>query len=185
MFNNIYIGSNENIVTTTTTNMAAISEVLQNAGLSMFSAAFEAEKITPDIVCKLSNYEFQSLGVTDRSAMMKLRTDCLMYGPHLPQKLHGTPLFVISKERLQSLMESGFSVPDISSMLSVSESTVYRRMRQFNITQHDFTDIADEQLDTVMSEITKEFPHSGETMIRQILAVQNIKVGLKELCKNK
>lgn len=40
---------------------------------------FDKDKITPDIVGKLSMSNFQMLGVTN---MMMLRTECIKYGCH-------------------------------------------------------------------------------------------------------
>ena len=73
-------------------------------------------------------------------------------------------------------MEAWFSVLDMSRILSVSESTVYRRMRTYNITKRCYTDIDDEQLDLVLGKILSEFPRCGEQMLRCLLEGKGIKV---------
>jgi hypothetical protein len=40
----------------------------------------------------------------------------------------------------------------------------------------EFSDISDDHLDRQIKEITQEFPHSGEGLVKQLLLVRNIKV---------
>ena len=61
-------------------------------------------------------------------------------------------------------------------MFSVSESTIYRRMRSYNLSKLDFSDISDEQLDICVRGIAKDFPLCGEVMIKQLLRGKGIKV---------
>ena len=160
--------------------MNQMKNILQNLGLERSAPAFEAEKVSPDIVCKLSWYEMNSLGVVNRSDVMNLRRVCLNYGSYQPRKAPSTgigPLeFLISKATLETLIETGFLIKEIAKLLSVSESTVYRRMRAFGLTKANFTDIEDEQLIAVVQEVINDFPNSGETMLNQILKQRNIKV---------
>jgi len=54
---------------------------LKDAGLSELVNSFEEEKITPDLIPKLSKLEFQKLGLTNLQKMMELRVKCsLCYG---------------------------------------------------------------------------------------------------------
>ena len=43
-------------------------------------------------------------------------------------------------------------------MLSVSESTIYRRMRSYGLSKLDFSEISDQQLDNNVSQIANDFP---------------------------
>lgn len=45
-------------------------------GFNACASKFHVEKISPDIVCKLSMHDMDSLGVHSSSDMMKLRTEC-------------------------------------------------------------------------------------------------------------
>ena len=47
--------------------------VLKKLNLGGVTEKFEAEHITPDLVCKLSVHEMEILGVNFRSDMMSLR----------------------------------------------------------------------------------------------------------------
>ena len=152
--------------------------VLDKLDLEHLISAFEREKITPDIVCKLSLHEMHFLGITNAADVMKLRTECIKYGSvacqltgHLDKRE-----FEISKALLQTLIESGFMISEISKLLSVSESTVYRRMRMFDLTVLEFTRIDISSLKEKMKVILSEYPRCGECMMRHIWKEHGIKV---------
>jgi len=64
----------------------SMSSVLKKVNLGSFSEKFERENITPDLVCKLSLQELESLGVTSRSDVMALRIECSTFGGQVPKK---------------------------------------------------------------------------------------------------
>ena len=75
-------------------------DVLEKLGLRQFISKFLEENITPDIVCKLSSYEFRFLGIVDSSDIMSLRVYGSKYGRYNPRKLpsqSGAPKFNIPK----------------------------------------------------------------------------------------
>jgi len=130
--------------------------VLQKLHIQEVYMNFEKEKITPDIVCKLSSGELDYLGISTRARMMKLRTECTRYGISKPNRDYpenGRPQFEIPKFVLQNLIENGFLVSDIAKLLSVSESILYRRMAQFGLSKMNFADISDNDLDLQLGEI--------------------------------
>ena len=63
-----------------------MESILASLNLSGLINSFCQQKITPDIVCKLSRYDFLSLGVSDQSDMMKLRTARVNFGSKQPVK---------------------------------------------------------------------------------------------------
>ena len=142
---------------------------------------FQREKVTVDQICKLSSEEMELLGLNDRNAMMNLRLQCLNYGSNPPPRKPGTqacgaPEYLISKSVLEGYLEDGFNIKDIASLLSVSESTVYRRMGRYGLSQLQFTEITESELDEVVEEITRQYPSCGEGLLKQILADRGIKV---------
>ena len=60
--------------------MFEMEEVLGRLVLRILTVYFANEKITPDLVCKLSKYELLYLGVSSSSDIMKLRMECLKFG---------------------------------------------------------------------------------------------------------
>ena len=150
--------------------------VLRKVGLEACLQNFLNERISPDLVCKLSMPELNMLGVYNSSDMMKLRTECIKYGPMKNQTSSQEPKYNIPKEVIESLLQSGFRVHEIAKLLSVSERTVYRRMSKYDVSVYEFSDIDDENLETEVARVTTEFPRVGESMIRQILQQRGIKV---------
>ena len=57
------------------------------------------------------------------------------------------PKFFILKSVLQSWLDEDFTIAEIAKLLCVSESTVYRRMQEYNLSKLAFTDISDQELD--------------------------------------
>lgn len=153
--------------------------VLKRLKLEGLTKKFETEHITPDIVCKLSVHEMEMLGINSRSDMMSLRIECTKFGGEAPKKLEGTcgaPIFFIPKPVIGNLLQEGFTIKEISSILAVSESTIYRRMRQYGLSKFEFTDIPDKDLDAEVEKVTVEFPYCGENFIKQILYQKGVKV---------
>ena len=76
------------------------------------------------------------------------------------------------------LFEAGlnFSIKDTSHCLNVSENTLYRLWRVYNISKRQYNDLNDNALDKVVTEIVAEFPRCGEEMLRQLLHGRGIKV---------
>ena len=71
------------------TNMeveAKMEEILKKLDLSAHSVRFVEEKISPDIICKLSIEDFHNLGINDRNAIMSLRIACSKFGSNIPKR---------------------------------------------------------------------------------------------------
>ncbi|OWF53103.1 uncharacterized protein LOC110446871 [Mizuhopecten yessoensis] len=156
-----------------------MSEILKKLALGHACNNFKKERITPDIVGKLSAFELEILGIPNSSDMMKLRTECVKYGHCPPAKVTlngGAPAYDIPKCTLEYLLDNGFPISDISKILQVSERTVYRRMCMYNLSKMSFSNISDELLDENLRKISKDFPFCGEGMVKQMLFQQGIKV---------
>ena len=147
---------------------------LKKLGLSDHSARFVEEKISTDIVCYLSIEDFIKLGLTDRNAIMSLRTDCSNFGLCTLQRTVGTNKFVIPKTLIEKLNDDGFSVKGIPNVLCVSERTVLRRMVQYGLTIRNFSNISGDQLDFDVLALTKDYPFCSETVMRELLKGRGI-----------
>lgn len=140
---------------------------------------FIREKITPDIVGILSSHDLQCLGVRCRNEMVVLRNECVKYGCQSPTKIYqeaGAPKYDLPKNVIEELLLDGFSIKEISLLLSVSERTVYRRMASYGLRKHTFSAISDHALDELVGQLTKDFPSCGESMIGQMLRGKGVTV---------
>lgn len=157
----------------------AMDSILRRQNSSNLTEVFEKEKITPDVVPLLSASETKQLGVSNSSDMMSLRMECSIHGKRKPQRNRlgsGAPEFNIPKSILENHLEEGFKIKEIASMLSVSESTNYRRMQSYRLGSQDFSDVSDEELHHHISELSKDFPFCGEGMLKFLLQERGIKV---------
>ena len=111
--------------------------------------------------------------------MMRLRAECIKFGGEQLPKVSsscGALKFQIPKSVLENLLDEGFSINEISTLLSISESTVYRRMRTFGLSKLAFSEISDDDLARAVNHICQDFPRCGENMSKQILSGKGIKV---------
>ena len=167
------------------TNINIMEDILRKLGLHEVTTKFVTEQISPDIVGLLTETELKTLGIMNKEDMMKLRVECTKYGSCQPavtgNSSCGPPMFIIPKSLLQNLIDDGFPVSDIANLLSVSERTIFRRMQQYDISKHNFSDIDDDALDHELEQIIKDFPFSGESILGQILKQKGIHVQRQRL----
>ena len=166
-----------------------MESILNNIGLERVKPAFEKENITPDIVCKMSLYDMRCVGLYDKTEIMKLRTACISYGSSRPFSVPGirggAPCYDIPKESLEVLTCIGFKISEIALLLGVSESTIYRRMREFGLKKLQFSDICDEELTTVVKQTLQDFPKCGERLLGEILRQKGVNVSILILLNDK
>ena len=120
---------------------AKMEEILKKLDLSAHSVRFLKEKISRDIVCKLSIENFHSLGINDRNAIMYLRIACSTFGSYTPKRGCHTNKFVIPKIFLGNLIQEGFTVREISAIAGVSERTIYRHITEYDLKVRDFSKV--------------------------------------------
>ena len=93
-------------------------------------------------------------------------------------------MFEIPRSVLECYLEQNLKIEEIFKILSVSESTIFRWMRQYGLSKMEFSDVAEGELHRVVSKIMKEFPHSGKGLVKQMLLSKNIKVQRWQLCES-
>ena len=116
-------------------------DVLEKLGLLQFIPKFLEEKITPDIVCKLSSHEFRLPVIADSDDITSLHVYCSKYGRYTPQKLpsqYGALKFNIPKYIFENLLEDGFIIKEISAIICVAERTIYRQVNEYNLSRISF-----------------------------------------------
>ena len=75
----------------------------------------------------------------------------------------GRPAFDIPRETLKFYLNYGFTNAMVAQMLGISAKTVSRRLKEFGLREEisKYTDITNEDLDKIVSEIYKDFPNCG------------------------
>jgi AraC-like DNA-binding protein len=98
----------------------------------------------------------------------------------LPQQgtcCRGRPKFEILEEQLELFLEYNFSVEKIAKMLGVSSKTIHRRLKQYGLSvKNTYSDMNDNQLDRIVSEIVQDFPNSGYKAVRGHLISRGVRV---------
>ena len=108
--------------------------MLEKLRLHQFIPKYLEEKITPDIVCKLSSYKSRLLVIAELNDIMILHVYCSKYGRYTPQKLpsqSGALKFNIPQYMLENLLAEGFTVKEISAIICVAERTIYRQVNEY------------------------------------------------------
>ncbi|KAJ8310420.1 hypothetical protein KUTeg_012285 [Tegillarca granosa] len=119
-------------------SFAKIEAILRKLEMEDCVLSFQDQRISPDIVGLLSSSEMISLGILIKSDMIKLRNECVKYGSRKPSRqVHhtvcGPPEFSIPENIIRNFIDDGFTIKEMSKLLSVSEKTVYRRMQKGGI----------------------------------------------------
>ena len=70
--------------------MEEMEAVLNRCGLRSQVGIFHKEKITPDLICKLSLQDFAYLGMNDRRKIMELRIACVHFSSNILTKIART-----------------------------------------------------------------------------------------------
>ena len=85
----------------------------------------------------------------------------------------------ITMNQLQQLHDTDMTWSAAAEAIGVDRSTIYRRRRLFGMNTEDgntFSDIPDEDLDTILSTIMQQSPNAGETYMQGSLRSRGIKV---------
>ena len=85
----------------------------------------------------------------------------------------GRPRYVITREHIETLRNTGMQWTAIARCLGVSSKTLYRRRLEYGL-QDSFSDITSEELEWNIRDILKLTPFSGESYIREALRGRGI-----------
>ena len=105
--------------------------ILKRHKLGHLNEVFQREKVTPDIVSHLSVHEMNQLGVNNKGDMMNFDWNARLSETGCPRETFWDAELLNSISQspcLSIICKKDSRSKDIASMLSVSESTVYRRM---------------------------------------------------------
>ncbi len=100
---------------------------------------------------------------------------CQQKPPTVNVNRQGRPKFDITAEQMRLLLAAHFTVPGIASLLHVSTRTIERRVQEFGLSARQrYTDIQDERLDMIVTEIKEVNPNCGSKMLTGYLRSRGI-----------
>ena len=89
----------------------------------------------------------------------------------------GAPKFQIPKSLLQFYLRQGFTTPQISDMIRVSESTVKRRLKVYDLKRDRmYSALTDDELDEKVNMVLADFPNTGYKRMKGFLLSDGLKV---------
>ncbi len=91
----------------------------------------------------------------------------------------GRPRFYIDQDKVIYLRNLHFKWTDIANSLGISEKTLRRRAKEWNIPT--YSDITDSELDRVVNSYLQDFPTAGDVMIIGHLSAQSIYIQRKRI----
>ena len=94
----------------------------------------------------------------------------------LSERRRGRPRIDIREEQLRFLVESGFRLQEIASLLNCSTRTIQRRLLELQITSQHFSHISDCDLDQIVRAFNALHPQCGERVVMGHLRSQGIRV---------
>ena len=112
------------------------------------------------------------------------RVENSAYCPSLVELSHnrGRPKWNIQKDQLEYLLNMGFACPRIAIVLGMSLSTIRRRMVEFGLSVTGlYSNISDQDLDSLISHIKVNFPNCGYRLMYGHLLQQGHRVTQKRI----
>uniref|UniRef100_A0A672ZBE4 Integrase catalytic domain-containing protein n=1 Tax=Sphaeramia orbicularis TaxID=375764 RepID=A0A672ZBE4_9TELE len=89
----------------------------------------------------------------------------------------GRPKFIFSEELLSRLIDLPLPVSCIANLLSVSQSTIFRRMRELGLsTRSTYSSLTDSELDDAVQSIKSRIPNAGYRMVKGCLQADGHRV---------
>lgn len=107
-----------------------------------------------------------------REALLLVSGNDELYQPSI-----GRPRFNIPYDLLVQLLELGFTVTAIADIISISRSTVNRRMKEYGLcASMTYSNITDVELDHVVQSVSHAHPGCGHKMMQGHLIQRGIRI---------
>lgn len=94
----------------------------------------------------------------------------------MPQGRRGRPTLIVNIEQVELFRTVGYSWSEVSSLLSVSRTTLWRRFHDLNIPTSRYSDISDQELDRVVQSIQEAHPNVGLVMLQGYVSSRGLTV---------
>ncbi|KAJ7380632.1 hypothetical protein OS493_006967 [Desmophyllum pertusum] len=97
------------------------------------------------------------------------------------EKPLGRPRYFLSREQLEFLLSLGFNKTQLSVMLGMSTRTIQRQMAEYRLSSRNYSDLSEEELDRMVTEIQQQFHRAGYRQILALLKAHGVFVRENEL----
>ena len=85
----------------------------------------------------------------------------------------GRPMLCINVDQVEMLRQVGYSWQEVADAVGVSRTTLWRRLREQNVTLSPYTD---DELDELVKSIQRDFPNAGLVMVQGYLQSRGVQV---------
>lgn len=96
----------------------------------------------------------------------------------------GRPPLVVNIEQVELLRSSGFTWDEVSQIVSVSRTTLWRTFHRLGVPLQKYSDTSDSELDVLISEIQRSNPNIGVSMLQGYLKSQGTHVQRRRIRKS-
>ena len=115
------------------------------------------------------------------------KNDCTVLPVFIPSfTLHysgfrGRPTILLNLETVELLRGSGYTWNEIAGSLQVSRTTLWRRLNEAGYEVEKFTDISDDELDSILRELQRNHPNCGQQLLQGYLRQRGVIVQHRRL----
>lgn len=115
------------------------------------------------------------------------KNDCTVPPVSIPSAtLHysgfrGRPTILLNLETVELLRGSGYTWNEIAGSLQVSRTTLWRRLNDANYEIEKFTDISDDELDSILRQLQRDYPNCGQQLLQGYLRQRGVIVQRRRL----
>lgn len=93
----------------------------------------------------------------------------------------GTPIIVLNLEIVELLKGCGYTWSEIASSLQVSRTTLWRRLKEVDYDVQKYSDICDDELDSILRQLQRDHPNCGQLLLLGYLREKGVVVQRQRL----
>ena len=143
--------------------------------ISLVLASVQDQEVLKEMLKNLLEYLWRLLQDLRNKITSSNVDSCTVFRqePSQTQSSGGRPRYVITREHIKTIRNTGMQWTARARSLGVSSKTLYRRRHEYGL-QDSFSDITNEELEWNVRDILKLTPFSGESYIRGALCGRGI-----------
>ena len=88
----------------------------------------------------------------------------------------GRPIVVLNLEMVELLKGCGYTWSEIASLLQVGRTTLRRRLKEGDYDVQKCSDICDDELDSILSQLHRDHPNCGQLLLLGYLREKGVVV---------